>query len=81
MTTHCSHLLSSDEVDHLRDLLEFDGVCDVHSLLLQEFDTELDFTSKVRCVWVDLVMEGMWLWGMLLPYTYILVREKCSQNP
>ena len=59
MTTH-SHLLSSDEVDRLKDLLEFDGL---HSFLLQEFDTELDFTSKVRCVWVDLAMKSMWLWG------------------
>ena len=62
MTTH-SHLLSSDEVDHLKDLLEFDGLHDVQSFLLQEFDTELDFTSKVRCVWVDLGMRSLRLWG------------------
>ena len=47
VTTH-SHLLSSDEVDELSDSLELSGSPDVFSFLLQEFDTELDFTSKVR---------------------------------
>ena len=50
MTTH-SHLLSSDEVDDLKNLLEEMGSSlDIHSFLLQEFDTELDFTSKVGLV-------------------------------
>ena len=50
VTTH-SHLLSSDEVDDLKNLLEEMGSSlDIHSFLLQEFDTELDFTSKVGLV-------------------------------
>ena len=47
VTTH-SHLLSSDEVDELSDILQPTVTPDVFSFLLQEFDTELDFTSKVR---------------------------------
>ena len=48
VTTH-SHLMSSDEVERLaEDLTLAPGT--VHSFLLQEFDTELDFSSKVRCV-------------------------------
>ena len=43
VTTH-SHLLSSDEVDELKIFLE---EMKIYSFLLQEFDTELDFTSKV----------------------------------
>ncbi|CAI8034865.1 E3 ubiquitin-protein ligase RNF213 [Geodia barretti] len=51
VTTH-SHLLSSDEVDELSDSLELSGSPDVFSFLLQEFDTELDFTSKVSSLFV-----------------------------
>ena len=47
VTTH-SHLLSSDEVEQLSDCLQLSANPDVYSFILQEFDTELDFTSKVR---------------------------------
>ena len=47
VTTH-SHLLSSDEVEELGDSLQLSENPDVDSFILQEFDTELDFTSKVR---------------------------------
>ena len=53
VTTH-SHLLSSDEVDKLSDSLWECGAPEFHSFLLQEFDTELDFTSKVRYVHTDM---------------------------
>ena len=46
VTTH-SHLLSSDEVEGLGKDLPLAPRA-VHSFLLQEFDTELDFSSKVR---------------------------------
>ena len=45
MTTH-SHLLSYDEVKEVQIALDFeDG--SVMSFLLQDFDTELHFSSKV----------------------------------
>ena len=48
VTTH-GHLLSSDE---LRQLTFSIGMCEetVSWFLLQEFDTELDFSNKVRWV-------------------------------
>ena len=46
VTTH-SHLLSYDEVQELGTVLPV-GEGGVVSFLLQEFDTELDFTNKVR---------------------------------
>ena len=64
VTTH-SHLLSSDEVDDLKILLEEMGsFFDVNSFLLQEFDTELDFTSKVGLV--DTVITRGMGWGQHL---------------
>ena len=47
VTTH-GHILSSDEVDELSECLQQTCSVEVHSFLLQEFDTELDFTSKIR---------------------------------
>ena len=62
MTTH-SHILSSDEVDELSECLQ--QTCTVHSFLLQEFDTELDFTSKIRYIyplqWSARERSGGWL--------------------
>ena len=48
VTTH-SHLLSHDEVKEVQDTLQFkDG--NILSFLLQDFDTELHFTSKIGYV-------------------------------
>ena len=47
VTTH-GHILSLDEVDEISECLQQTCGVEVHSLLLQEFDTELDFTSKIR---------------------------------
>ena len=48
VTTH-SHLLSYDEVIEVQDALKFeDG--NVMSFLLQDFDTELHFSSRVGYV-------------------------------
>ena len=60
MTTH-SHLLTSEEMDQLYTVLcdkfkppessesEYpDPPFDMHNCLLQDFDTELDFTAKIR---------------------------------
>ena len=47
VTTH-SHLLSSVEVEELGNSLQLSENPDVDSFILQEFDTELDFTSNVR---------------------------------
>ena len=48
VTTH-SHLLSYDEVNEVQDALDFeDG--NVMSFLLQDFDTELHFSSRVGYV-------------------------------
>ena len=49
VTTH-GHILSSDEVDELSECLQQTCSVEVHSFLLQEFDTELDFTSKIRYI-------------------------------
>ena len=45
VTTH-SHLLSQDELQSLKDVI---GV-KIFSFFLHEFDTELDFTNKLRYV-------------------------------
>ena len=48
MTTH-SHLLSPDELEQLKDSLhQYSNISYVSWFLLQEFDTELDFTNKIR---------------------------------
>ena len=49
-----SHILSSDEVDELIKCLQ-QTICsvEVHAFLLQEFDTELDFTSKIRYYYIQ----------------------------
>ena len=48
VTTH-SHLLSYDEVKEVQDSLDFeDG--NVTSFLLQDFDTEFHFSSRVEYV-------------------------------
>lgn len=58
VTTH-SHLLTSEEMDRLHTVLCDklkppecsecpDPLFDMHSCLLQDFDTELDFTAKIR---------------------------------
>ena len=44
VTTH-SHLLSSQEVVQLSDSLEMNNQAKCY--LLQEFDTEIDFTHKI----------------------------------
>ena len=46
VTTH-SHLLSRDELDHVSSTLSLDQ-SHIHVFSLQEFDTELDFSNKVR---------------------------------
>ena len=46
VTTH-SHLLSRDELDHVSNTLPLDQ-SHIHAFSLQEFDTELDFSNKVR---------------------------------
>ena len=46
VTTH-SHLLSRDELDHVSGTLSLDQ-SHIHAFSLQEFDTELDFSNKVR---------------------------------
>jgi len=51
VTTH-SHLLSQDELDHISSKLLLDP-SHVHAFSLQEFDTELDFSNKVRYVCCD----------------------------
>ena len=48
VTTH-SHLLSRDELDHVSSTLSLDQ-SHIHVFSLQEFDTELDFSNKVRYV-------------------------------
>ena len=48
VTTH-SHLLSRDELDHVSGTLSLDQ-SHIHVFSLQEFDTELDFSNKVRYV-------------------------------
>ena len=50
--TH-SHLLSRDELDHVSDTLPLDQ-SHIHAFSLQEFDTELDFSNKVRYVQSEL---------------------------
>ena len=50
--TH-SHLLSRDELDHVSDNLSLDQ-SHIHAFSLQEFDTELDFSNKVRYVQSEL---------------------------
>ena len=45
VTTH-SHLLSHDELQCVKDTISID----VAAFLLNEFDTELDFSNKIRCV-------------------------------
>ena len=48
VTTH-SHLLSQDELDVVSSTLSLDP-SHIHVFSLQEFDTELDFSNKVRYV-------------------------------
>jgi len=48
VTTH-SHLLSHDELDCISNTLSLDQ-SHVHAFSLQEFDTELDFSNKVRYI-------------------------------
>ena len=48
VTTH-SHLLSHNELNHVCDSLSLDQ-SHVHVFSLEEFDTELDFSNKVRYV-------------------------------
>ena len=48
VTTH-SHLLSQDELDRISSTLSLDPY-HIHVFSLQEFDTELDFSNKVRYV-------------------------------
>ena len=46
ITTH-SHLLSSTEMEELRNELNFSPE-QVKWYLLQEFDTEMDFSNKIK---------------------------------
>ena len=46
VTTH-SHLLSSTEIEELRNELNFSPE-QVKWYLLQEFDTEMDFSNKIK---------------------------------
>ena len=46
VTTH-SHLLSSIEMEELRNKLNFSSE-QVKWFLLQEFDTEMDFSNKIK---------------------------------
>ena len=46
VTTH-SHLLSSTEMEELRNELNFSPE-QVKWYLLQEFDTEMDFSNKIK---------------------------------
>ena len=48
VTTH-SHLLSQDELDRIRNTHTLDQF-QVYAFFLQEFDTELDFSNKVKYV-------------------------------
>lgn len=45
VTTH-SHLLSSDEVEKVEEVLKYE-TGSISSFLLHDFDTELHFSSKV----------------------------------
>ena len=49
VTTH-SHLPSSSDYENLSE--ELDGM-NILCLFLQEFDTELDFTNKIRLEYYD----------------------------
>ena len=59
VTTH-SHLLSRDELDHVSSTLSLDQ-SHIHVFSLQEFDTELDFSNKVRYVQSEQPTHHQWV--------------------
>ena len=56
MTT-CNDLLSDDEINEIKQHLNLGG--DIEDCILQEFDTEFDFSRKIRWVHVRLMSSKL----------------------